>query len=182
MATPDKFRQLQNQPIRKAREKSINILSRLNKFIYICTHKWNFLSMDNIGHLLIRLLKAHRAIIAVKLSELSLYPGQDGLLYHLSQNDGLSMSELVEKLNIKHPTLFTMVDRMETTGLIKKEKDKADKRASRIFLTSKGKKQVGQLSNIWQDIEKHLLKGFTEEEKNIAKTVISKLINNLSND
>jgi DNA-binding MarR family transcriptional regulator len=138
--------------------------------------------MNNIGQLLIRLLKAHRRKIADRLSELNLYPGQDGLLYHLSQNDGLTMTELVEKLKIKHPTLFTMVDRMVTAGLIKKDKDKTDKRTSRIFLTSKGKKQVTELSKIWQDIEKQLLKGFSKEEINTAKTVLGKLINNLSND
>jgi DNA-binding MarR family transcriptional regulator len=117
-----------------------------------------------------------------RLSTLNLYPGQDGLLYHLSQNDGLTMTELVEKLKIKHPTLFTMVSRMETAGLIKKDKDGTDKRTSRIFLTNKGKKHVSELSRIWQDIEKQVLKGFSKEEINTAKIVLSKLIYNLSND
>lgn len=134
-----------------------------------------------MGQLLIRLLKAHRTTLSVKLSELKLYPGQDGLLYHLSQNDGLTMTELIEKLKIRHPTLFTMVDRMETAGMIKKDKDKADKRTSRIFLTSKGRKQAGKLSQIWQDMEKQLSKGFSKEETNTAKTVLGKLINNLNN-
>lgn len=138
--------------------------------------------MDNIGQLLIWLQKSHRATIADRISTLGLYPGQDGLLYHLSQNDGLTMTELVEKLKIKHPTLFTMVDRMETAGLIKKDKDIADKRTSRIFLTNKGKMQVSELSQIWRGIEKKLLKGFSKEEINTAKTILGKLINNLCND
>ena len=138
--------------------------------------------MNNIGSLLIKLLKAHRAMIADRLSEINLYPGQDGLLYHLSRNDGLTMTELVEKLKIKHPTLFTMVNRMEAAGLIKKDKDKTDKRASRIFLTKKGEKQISELSHIWQQIEKQLLKGFSKEETDTAKTVLGKLIKNLSNN
>ena len=138
--------------------------------------------MDNIGQLVIRLLKAHRTTIADRLSELNLYPGQDGLLYHLSRNDGLTMTELVEKLKIKHPTLFTMVERMESAGLIKKDKDKCDKRTSRVFLTNKGKKQVSELSQIWHDIEKQLLKGFNKEEINTTKTVLGKLINNLDDE
>jgi DNA-binding MarR family transcriptional regulator len=138
--------------------------------------------MENIGQLLIRLHKAHRSQIAERLFELKLYPGQDGLIYHLSQNDGMTMTELVEQLKIKHPTLFTMVDRMETAGLIKKDKDKPDKRTSRIFLTEKGKDHTKELSKIWQDLEIQILNGFSKEEIIIAKTILGKLINNLSND
>lgn len=136
--------------------------------------------MDNIGQLLIRLLKAHRGTIAERLSELNLYPGQDGLLYHLSQNDGLTMTELVEKLKIRHPTLFTMVNRMEKAGLITKEKHKIDKRTSIIFLTSKGKKLVKDLSQVWQKIEMQILEGFTDEEINNIKMLLVKITNNLS--
>lgn len=136
--------------------------------------------MDSIGQLLIRLQKAHRTAMAQRLSALDLYPGQDGLLYHLSQDDGLTMTALVEKLQITHPTLFNMVVRMETMGLIKKAKDKADKRASRIFLTPKGKKRVSALSGIWPDIEKQLLKGFSRKEADAAKVMLGRFIHNLS--
>jgi DNA-binding MarR family transcriptional regulator len=135
--------------------------------------------MDNIGQLLIRLHKSHRSSIADKLSVLDLYPGQDGLLYHLSKNDGLTMSEMVDLLQIKHPTLFIMVDRMEIAGLIRKDKDKTDKRTSRIFLTGKGQKHAAQLYKIWQDLEKQLLKGFTDEEKIMTIKTLNKLVNNL---
>lgn len=138
--------------------------------------------MDNIAQLLIRLLKAHRAVISERLAPLNLYPGQDGLLYQLSQNNGLTMTELVEKLQIKHPTLFTMVNRMETVGLIIKEKDKIDKRTSRIFLTNEGKKQISELSRVWQDLEKQLSKGFNEEEMTTVKTILHHLIKNLNDD
>jgi DNA-binding MarR family transcriptional regulator len=137
--------------------------------------------MDNIGQLLIRLLKAHRSSIADKLSVLDLYPGQDGLLYYLSKKDGLTMSEMVDLLKIKHPTLFIMVNRMEMAGLIRKDKDKKDKRTSRIFLTSKGKKHAQQLYQIWQELEEQLLKDFAEQEKIMTIKMLNKLINNLNN-
>lgn len=136
-------------------------------------------NMEYIGQLLIKLHKAHRATIASKLSALNMYPGQEGLLYYLSQNDGLTMSELVEKLEIKHSTLFTMIERMAKAGLISKDKDKNDKRTSRVFLTNQGKQKLKELSKIWLDIESQLAKKFDEEEKAKLKTVLNKLINNL---
>jgi DNA-binding MarR family transcriptional regulator len=138
--------------------------------------------MENIGQLLIALHKAHRTSIAHKLKILNLYPGQDGLLYHLSQNDGLTMSELVEKLQIRHPTLFIMVNRMEKSGIIQKDKDTTDKRTSRVFLTAKGQEQVSQLSRIWSGIENQLLKDFSQTETTQVKSILNKLINNLTSE
>jgi len=86
---------------------------------------------------------------------------------------------MVDLLQIKHPTLFIMVDRMEIAGLIRKDKDKTDKRTSRIFLTGKGQKHAAQLYKIWQDLEKQLLKGFTDEEKIMTIKTLNKLVNNL---
>lgn len=136
--------------------------------------------MGKIGQLLIILLKAHRTTLAEKLSKLDLYPGQDGLIYHLAKHDGLTMSDLSEKLGIRLPTLFTMVDRMEATGTVRKDKDKADKRTSRIFLTSKGEKLAGALLQIWLEMEDQLAAGFTEEERAMTTEVLNKLIRNLN--
>lgn len=138
--------------------------------------------MESIGQLLILLQKAHRKAIAERLTALQLYPGQDGLLYHLSRNDGQTMSDLVERMGIRHPTLFTMVNRMETAGLIRKEKDGNDRRASRIFLTAKGRKQLAQLAQIWQEIEKRLTKGMHAEERNATKAALARLIDNLGQE
>ena len=138
--------------------------------------------MDSVGGLLIRLTKLHRALISTRLATINLYPSQDGLLYHLSINDGLTMSDLVEKMKIKHPTLFTMTQRMEVSGLIKKGKDKTDKRTSRIYLTSLGRSKITELSQVWRTIEEQLVKDFTEQEKNEAKSILSKLLINLESN
>ena len=148
-------------------------------FIFTLNHLET--SMDNIGQLLIRLLKLHRKAIATKLSPLKLFPGQDGLLYHLSKNDGLTMTELIEKLKIKHPTLFSMTKRMEAEGFIYKQKDKSDKRTSRIFLTDKGREITGELTQKWFEIEAQLSRDLSESEKKQAIDLLNKLIKNLSN-
>jgi len=136
--------------------------------------------MDNIGKELIKLFKSHRNFLAAKLSEIDLFPGQDGLLYHLSVNDGQTMSELVEKLKIQHATLFTMVERMAKSNLVKKGKHETDKRTSRIFLTKKGKNTIGKLSVIWRETENQLLKNFSAEEKKTLVNLLTKINNNLN--
>ncbi len=138
--------------------------------------------MEYIGQLLIKLHKVHRAAIGKRLVALNMYPGQEGLLYYLSQKNGLTMSELVEKLEIKHSTVFTMIDRMAGAGLLTKIKDKTDKRTSRVYLTERGEQQLKKPSVTWLSIEKQLQNNFTEGQQAEVKAILEKLIKNLLND
>ena len=136
--------------------------------------------MDSIGKELISLCKAHRNFLAAKLAQVDLFPGQDGLLYHLSINDGQTMSELVEKMGIQHATLFNMIERMAKNNLVTKEKDETDGRTSRIYLTRKGMKLLEQLSQVWKEIEMQLRQNLSAMEANTFILIARKISDNLS--
>ena len=136
--------------------------------------------MDSIGKELISLCKAHRNFLAAKLAQVDLFPGQDGLLYHLSINDGQTMSELVEKMGIQHATLFNMIERMAKNDLVRKDKDDTDGRTSRIYLTRKGMKLLEQLSQVWKEIEMQLRQNLSAMEANTFILIARKISDNLS--
>jgi DNA-binding MarR family transcriptional regulator len=136
--------------------------------------------MDSLGKTLINLFKQHRALLTRKLAVIGLFPGQDGLLYHLSVADGQTMSSLVEKMQIQHATLFNMVERMVKAGLLKKVKDPADGRASLIYLTEKGRGKLAELSIIWKDTDSQLSAGLSESEKKTLVKTLHKLGTNIS--
>lgn len=135
--------------------------------------------METVGAELIRLLKLHRATLSRKLADIGLFTGQDALIYHLSLSEGQTMSDLAEKLQIQQATLFIMVERMVKEDLLVKEKDKNDKRTSRIYLRPKGKKMLSELSRIWHETEAEITKGFTKEERSEAIMILRKIANNL---
>lgn len=136
--------------------------------------------MEYIGKELLYLSKQHRALLAKRLSDIQLFPGQDGLLYYLSLQDGQSMSSLVEKLQIQHATLFKMVERMAKEELLRKYKDPADMRTSVIYLTDKGKIKLKELAKIWKEIELILSDGLSEEEKNFFFKIAHKISGNMN--
>ena len=136
--------------------------------------------MDHLGKTLIDLFKQHRALLTKKLATIELYPGQDGLLYHLSVTDGQTMSSLVEKMQIQHATLFTMVERMVRADLLKKVKDTTDMRASVIHLTDKGRSRLALLRIAWRDIESQLSAGMTQSEMKTLIKMLQKVSNNIS--
>ena len=84
--------------------------------------------LNSISNLFIQICKLRRNKTNMLLADADIHAGQDILLYYLGVADGQTVSSLVEKMNIQHSTIFNMIDRMEATGMIRKEKDSADKR------------------------------------------------------
>lgn len=57
----------------------------------------------------------------------------------LWEEDGITQSELGERVSVVGPTTVTAMTRMERMGLIERRKSQTDKRLSYIFLTPKGR-------------------------------------------
>ena len=54
------------------------------------------------------------------LRDLKIHPGQCGMLWGLSQNDGLSQKELASKMGITPPSITVMIRKMEAEDLIER--------------------------------------------------------------
>ncbi len=59
-------------------------------------------------------------------------------IFYLMENDGCQLVDLSRELLQNKSAITTLVERMEKNGLIQKEQSSTDKRASQLFLTSKG--------------------------------------------
>ena len=73
----------------------------------------------------------HQALLAIK--------GQKDREY-------LTMSELAEKLQLKHHSAVGLVDRLVTKKLVAREADKADKRVVHVYIAPKGETLIARLS------------------------------------
>jgi DNA-binding MarR family transcriptional regulator len=110
-----------------------------------------------------------------------LYAGQDMLLYHLSVSaeEGISVSDLAEKICVQAATVSNMIRRMEANGLIKKEADGHDKRAFRVSLTQKGKDTFKEVAVIWRAVHQQTTEGLTTEEMNLLTIMLQKVMKNI---
>ena len=91
------------------------------------------------GYLLARACKAHRGSVGAVLAEVGLHVGQEMVLLHLWRQDGLTPSELAERLGVEPPTVTNMLSRMEKAGLLERCRDTGDARCTRVYLTEKGR-------------------------------------------
>lgn len=95
-------------------------------------------------------------------------PAQSGLLFVLGRQDGLSMGEAGAALDLGLPGINGLAERMAEAGLIDKRADPADGRASRLWLTAAGRKELSRAKTGAADLNARLMDGFNEAEIDIV--------------
>jgi DNA-binding MarR family transcriptional regulator len=65
-------------------------------------------------------------------------------LQELADEPGLRVGQLANRMALHQSTASNMVDRLETGGLIRKERTAADQRVVKLFLTEEGKAMLGR--------------------------------------
>src|SRR5512147_378522 len=96
-------------------------------------------SQDTLDFLLANICHLHRARIQQLFEALGLYQGQPPLLRQLWGQEGLTQTELAERLKLAPATVTKMLQRMEKTGFIARRPDSEDQRISRVYLTEAGR-------------------------------------------
>ena len=135
---------------------------------------------ETTGYLLARVCKAHRGSIGDALAEVGLHVGQEMVLLHLWQRDGLTPSELAEALGVEPPTVTNMLSRMERAGLLKRCRDPEDARCTRVYLTEQGRELREPVERCWEAVEEHALSRVTAEEEALLRDLLVRLHDNLT--
>jgi MarR family transcriptional regulator for hemolysin len=97
------------------------------------------------------------------------------LLHPLSVKDGVTQLDLVKITRLKAPTVSTTLRNMETDGLITRRTDKDDARAIRVFITEKGREIDKKIRSSGAKIEKNILTGISETDKEQLIKLLSEL-------
>ncbi len=140
----------------------------------------NTCSPSSINHLFVQTCKAHRTRTSELLSKFGVHVGQEMILGALWQGDGLTMSELAERLEVQPPTISRMVQRMENSGLVERRSCGKDQRVSFVHVTEKGKALQGRVEEVWSALERQLTYGMTDGERTSFQELLVKVKANLS--
>lgn len=90
-----------------------------------------------------------------------------------------SQKELADFLGITPASLATSIKRMEKSALVKKVTDKNDLRRNIITLTAKGERLIQKSMLVFDDIDRRIYEGFSDEEKERLKKFYIRIIQNL---
>ena len=135
---------------------------------------------EDIRILFTRTSAKMRKDYADALRAVDIYVGQDHLLWQLWNQDGVTQTELCERMGCEPPTLTNMVKKLEAYGLLMRKKDALDARVTRVFLTEEGRKIRGPIDGIWEEHQDKMLKGINQEEQRLLKRLLQQIDRNLS--
>ena len=85
---------------------------------------------------------------------------------------------VADDLGIEGATLTYHLSRMESAGLVNRERDPSDRRAQQVELTDSGRAQFFALLETVQDFDRHLRTGFTDRELASLRRLLSRLADN----
>ena len=135
---------------------------------------------DEIREILDGISAQMRRNYSEMLRELNLHVGQDQLLCRLWREDGVTQTQLSERLNCEPPTVANMVKALESYDLIYRQRDEVDGRVNRVYLTTKGQDIKDPVERIWLKQQDKLLDGISSEERIILKELLKKMAENIS--
>ena len=139
--------------------------------------------INALGPTLGRAAHLARTRLNVRLTQYDVTPAQMHVLLYLGRNGGQApQCELTGFLRVKPPTANGILDRLEEKGMVVRSVSGTDARRRLITLTEKGSQQQALFQRHFQEAEQQMVRGFTAEEQEILRTLLSRVIRNLEED
>lgn len=133
-----------------------------------------------IGKRIMYLSKYHQAYINDLLKEKEFTYGQFNLLRVLKDYDGISQDALANKLFLDKARISRVIKQLEDKQLIVKVNAPNDKRQCRICINDKGEEILPHVQKILQKSSDLMLKGLSDEEVDVALSLLDRMCKNVS--
>jgi DNA-binding MarR family transcriptional regulator len=100
----------------------------------------------------------------------------------LMDNESLTQLELVKITKLKAPTISITLRNMEREGIVRREKNDADRRETHVYITDKGREMHSKILESLEKAEKVMLNGITDKELKSVRTILDKMSKNLNEE
>jgi DNA-binding MarR family transcriptional regulator len=111
---------------------------------------------------LIYLSPIHKAVRQISLflepkcAALGVSPAEGHLLSYLRSYAPCSIAEILRVFGTRPSTMTSMLERLETNGLLTREPDPEDRRSVRVDLTKEGKVAAERIDRLVRDLERSI--------------------------
>ncbi len=137
------------------------------------------LEFQDLGRSLVNVCRLHRTRADQLMERIGLYSGQAILLAILSQQDGMTHSEIAEKLEISPAAATKVIKRMEQAGYVQRQADPSDERVSRVLLLEKGRTVRAEIGRAFGRLDQMMFDGLTEAELQLFRELLTRMQANL---
>lgn len=126
--------------------------------------------------------RLHHQCIDKKVSSMgcNLHRNQHAILMFLSRSGSpASQKDIAESFDISAAAVANSVKILENAGYIARVTDSADSRRNLVSLTDEGKEIIRKTHTHFEEVDKRMLVGFSEEEVEIFRNCLVKIYANL---
>lgn len=134
---------------------------------------------ESLDSLLVQVCRLHYLRAHELLEGIGLYRGQPPVLRALWEQEGMTHTELAERLQVTPATVTRMLQRMERAGFVTRRPDEVDQRISRVYLTATGRAIRADLQRFAQIMEEEAFEGLTEEQRLCLRQCLLRIRTNL---
>ena len=132
-----------------------------------------------LGFLIHDVSRLRRSAFDRCLRPLSVTRSQWWVLAYLSREDGMTQSQLAEELDLGKVAVGGLIDRLEKTGLVRREADASDRRVNRVFLEPKSKQLIARMRKISHRMNAQILDGLNDTKLESAALTLDAMKRNL---
>ena len=140
----------------------------------------------NIGFIINYCSKLLRNRLNVELEKENITVSQFAVIKDIEMNSvkegediGVTAVEISQRLDIDKPTMSGITNRLVDKGYVEKSLNPSDKRSFILKLTKEAKTKLPSLEKVNNKVISDVTKGLNDEELEIFKTTINKIIGNM---
>ncbi|MGJ8628449.1 MAG: MarR family winged helix-turn-helix transcriptional regulator [Sulfitobacter sp.] len=138
------------------------------------------MGLENFApYLMNRIMGRYNAALQTEMAALGLTTPQMRSLAVLSTLDGILIRELAVYAVVQQSTLSRALDALEQDGLIRRETDEIDSRATRIFLTASGRDAFNRLWPHMSEASEAMFKGIDEDQRAAFVATLKTMLRNI---
>ncbi len=132
-----------------------------------------------LGFLIHDVSRLRRSAFDRCLKPLNVTRSQWWVLAYLSREDGMTQSQLAEELDLGKVAVGGLIDRLEKSGLLRREADASDRRVNRVFLEPKSKQLIAKMRKVSHRMNGQILDGLPDERLESTAVTLDSMKRNL---
>lgn len=133
-----------------------------------------------IGYLIHDVSRLRRKAFDQLMRPIGVTRAQWWILAHLSRHDGMMQTELARVLDVGKASLGSLLDRLETAGLVERASDPRDRRIKRLMLTPQARALLGTMNAAEHDFNRQVLQGLSAEDRELLARLLREIGTRLS--
>ncbi len=111
-----------------------------------------------------------------EFAALGLTPATYAIFVVIRDNPGVPPSGLASLLRLRLPNLIKILNELESSGFIKRNRSKADRRAVELMLTPKGAKLIAEGARLTEPYNQKMLAPLSEAEQRSLLELLNRIL------